>query len=169
MPPFRLPAKEVALIGWAGLRGAVPVVLGTFVVVGGVPNATSTFDIVFFVVLFSTLIQGATVAPLAKRLGLIEEEAPAQLDPSPAAALERLDAQVITFTVAPGDSIAGMEVRDLGLPRLALINLVVRGESAFPPRGATEVLAGDELHIVVADEAEEIVDRLFDSWRAGQA
>ena len=169
LAPFRLPGREVFLIGWAGLRGAVPVVLATFVVVGGVPDATSTFDIVFFAVIFSTLIQGATVGPLAKRLGLVHDGATTPVDPPAAAALERLDAHLLTFTVTDGDAIAGRLVRELGLPRLALVNLVVRGDSAFPPRGATRIEVGDELHIIVGDEADDEMGELFVRWRSGQA
>lgn len=68
--PFGFDRRETALLGWAGLRGAVPVVLATFVVAGGVPDAEDIFDIVFFAVVLSVLVQGTTIEPLARRLGL---------------------------------------------------------------------------------------------------
>lgn len=68
--PFGFDMRETALLGWAGLRGAVPVVLATFVVAGGVPDAEDIFDIVFFAVVLSVLVQGTTIEPLARRLGL---------------------------------------------------------------------------------------------------
>jgi cell volume regulation protein A len=63
------PAERLTL-GWAGLRGAVPVVLATFPVIKGVPHSVEFFNIVFFAVLLSTLVQGSTFEPLARRLGL---------------------------------------------------------------------------------------------------
>jgi potassium/hydrogen antiporter len=66
----RLRGGERVLIGWAGLRGAVPVVLATFPIIEGVRDSVEFFNIVFFAVLVSTLIQGTTVVPLARRLGL---------------------------------------------------------------------------------------------------
>ena len=67
------PAERLAL-GWAGLRGAVPVVLATFPVIEGVPRSIEFFNIVFFAVLFSTLLQGSTFEPLARRLGVTAAE-----------------------------------------------------------------------------------------------
>ena len=61
---------ERLLLGWAGLRGAVPVVLATFPVLAGIPQSVEFFNIVFFAVLLSTILQGTTVEPLARRLGL---------------------------------------------------------------------------------------------------
>jgi cell volume regulation protein A len=66
----RLRLAEKVLLGWAGLRGGVPVLLATFPVIGHVPRSVEFFDLVFFAVLVSTLLQGATVAPLARMLKL---------------------------------------------------------------------------------------------------
>jgi cell volume regulation protein A len=70
---------EKALIGWAGLRGAVPVILATFPVIDGVPRSLEFFNIAFFAVVVSTVVQGSTVEILAARLGLVEPRtAPAE-------------------------------------------------------------------------------------------
>jgi cell volume regulation protein A len=71
---------ERLLLGWAGLRGAVPVVLATFPVLAGIPQSVEFFNSVFFAVLLSTILQGTTVEPLARRLGLTEEEAPDEVE-----------------------------------------------------------------------------------------
>ena len=63
------------MIGWAGLRGAVPVILATIPVIDGVPRSVEFFNIVFFAVLVSTVLQGSTVEMLAARLGLTERDA----------------------------------------------------------------------------------------------
>jgi cell volume regulation protein A len=67
----RFSYRERLVLGWAGLRGAVPVVLATFPVIAEIPRSMEFFDIVFFAVLVSTLIQGATVEPLARALGVV--------------------------------------------------------------------------------------------------
>ena len=72
----RYTARERLLLGWAGLRGGVPVVLATFPVIAGVPGSLEFFNIAFFAVLVSTLIQGTSLEPLARRLGLMAEERP---------------------------------------------------------------------------------------------
>src|SRR3954452_21751941 len=69
----RFSVNERLLLAWAGLRGAVPVVLATFPVIAGVPHAERFFDIAFFTVVISTLVQGMTFEPLARRLGLTEQ------------------------------------------------------------------------------------------------
>ncbi len=69
--------------------------------------------------------------------------------------------------VAREDAIVGFAVRDLGLPREALVNVIVRGGRAIPPRGSTKILSGDVLHILVRDEAVGRLTPLFEHWRKG--
>lgn len=76
LPFRRFGWRTMVFISWAGLRGAVPIVLATFPIVAGVPGAQTIFNIVFFVVVASSVIQGTTLGPLGKRLGLTEEPAP---------------------------------------------------------------------------------------------
>jgi cell volume regulation protein A len=158
---------ERALLGWAGLRGAVPVVLATFPVIDHVPRSLEFFNIVFFAVLLSTVLQGATVEALARRLKLTTTR-PAV--PSPVAetgTIRRLGAEVIEYSIAPEDAIVGKRIRELGLPRDALVNVIVRGTEAIPPRGSTVLEAGDRLHILVRHDAATEVEALFDRWREG--
>ncbi|MDD4904449.1 MAG: potassium/proton antiporter [Candidatus Bipolaricaulis sp.] len=76
-------AKEKLLVGWCGLRGAVPIVLATFPLLAGTPLADRTFNLVFFVVLTSSLLQGSSIGLLARWLGLVEPEAAGTPDPVP--------------------------------------------------------------------------------------
>lgn len=165
--PFGFGLREGVVIGWAGLRGAVPVVLATFPVLAGVPHSREVFDIVFFAVLVSTVLQGSTFLPLARRLGLTTNEAALPAPLIEAGAIRRLGAEVIEFPVAPGDAAAGRRVRELGLPRDALLNVIVRGEQAIPPRGSTRIAAGDHLHVLVRQEAAMDFRRLLERWRTG--
>ena len=163
--PFNL--RERVMLGWAGLRGAIPIWLATFPVIAGVEDGELIFNSIFFVVVTSTLIQGATFEPLAQRLGLTTDE-PALPQPIvETGTVRRLGGDSFIFVVGPGDAAAGALVRDLGLPREALVNLIVRGGGAVPPRGSTQIEAGDELHVLARREAIGEVQRLTERWRAG--
>jgi cell volume regulation protein A len=158
---------ERFILGWAGLRGAVPVVLATFPVLAHVPGSLKFFDIVFFAVLVSTVLQGSSFEPLAR---LLKVTAPVAALPRPLAetgTIRSLGAEVAEYPVGAGDAIAGLRVRELGLPRDALLNVIVRGEQAIPPRGSTRIEEGDRLHVLVRQEAAMDFSRLLQRWRSG--
>jgi potassium/hydrogen antiporter len=165
--PWRFPPRQSLLLGWAGLRGAVPIVLATFPVIDNVPKADPFFNIVFFVVLTSTLVQGATFNPLARRLGLTTDEPAVPRPLLEVGTIRRLGAEVLEFPVRENDAVVGHLVNELGLPREALVSVIVRGEEALLPRGSTEVAAGDRLHILVRGAQREDVEALFEHWREG--
>ncbi len=165
--PFGLSLRESGLLGWAGLRGAIPIVLATFPVIEGVPNADSFFNLVFFVVITSTLIQGATFDPLARALGLTTAEPALSRPLHEVGTIRDLGAEVLEFPVTEGDVIVGRVVNQLQLPRDALVSIIVRGHEALLPRGSTEIDAGDRLHILVREPARQEVEGLFVRWRSG--
>jgi cell volume regulation protein A len=165
--PNRYDVREATLVSWAGLRGAVPVVFATFPVIEGVKHAEELFNLVFFVVITSALVQGATINPLARRLKLTSR---AEAVPPPVmevGTIRRLGAEVLEFPVREDDALVGRLVNELGLPRDALVNVIVRDDEALLPRGSTEVAAGDRLHIVVRENARSDVEALFSRWRNG--
>ena len=159
--------RESTLMGWAGLRGAIPIVLATFPVLEGIEDADSFFNIVFFVVLASTLIQGATFDPLARALGLTTDEPAISPALHEVGTIRQLGAEVLEFPVRPGDAIAGRLVNQLQLPRDALVSVIVREDEALLPRGSSEIAEGDRLHILVRQSARAEVEQLFDRWREG--
>jgi cell volume regulation protein A len=165
--PFGFGAREQVVLGWAGLRGAVPVVLATFPVIEGIPRSHEFFNIVFFVVLLSTILQGTTFEPLAKRLGVTTDDPALPRPLAESGTIRRLGAEVLEFPVVEGDAIVGLAVRDLGLPREAVVNVIVRGGQAIPPRGSTRVVAGDRLHVLYREEASRQLVSLTSSWRSG--
>ena len=165
--PFAYNWRERTLLGWAGLRGAVPIVLATFPVIGHVSRSLEFFNIVFFAVLVSTVLQGSTFETLARRLRLTTNQPALPRPLSESGTIRRLGAEVVEYTVAPGDAIAGAHVRDLGLPREAVVSVVVRGERAIPPRGSTRLRAGDELHLLVSEESAHLVRGLLSRWHTG--
>jgi potassium/hydrogen antiporter len=163
----RFSAAERAVLGWAGLRGAVPVVLATFPVIDRVPHSLEFFNIIFFAVLVSTIVQGTTFQPFARRLGVTTSEAAMPAPLIEPGAIRPLGAEVVQFVVEPEHAAAGVRVRELGLPRDALLNLIIRDDQALPPRGSTLIEAGDHLHILVRQEAALDFGPLLERWRHG--
>jgi cell volume regulation protein A len=159
--------REKLVLGWAGLRGAVPIVLATFPVIDGVENSVEYLNIAFFAVLLSTVLQGTTFEPLARKLGVTTDEAAIPAPLLDAGAVRRLGAEVIEFPVQEGDAIAGRRVRQSGLPREALLNVIIRGDQAILPRGASRIEAGDRLHLLVRQEAAMEMRDLLERWRTG--
>jgi potassium/hydrogen antiporter len=159
--------RERAMLGWAGLRGATPIWLATFPVVAGVGSGEELFAMVFFVVVTSTLIQGSSFEPLAKRLGLTTDEPALPRRLLESGRIRRMGGDVVSYRLRPGAAAAGHLVRELGLPREALVNVIVRDGRALPPRGSTEVREGDELHILVRGELRDEVEQLTRRWHEG--
>jgi len=159
--------REQTLLGWAGLRGAVPVVLAIFPVIADVPHDDELFNIVFFAVVISTILQGVSFVPLATKLGVTTDEPALPKPLMETGTVRALGAEVVEYPVAPADAIVGRRVRELGLPRDSLLNVIVRDGQALPPRGSTRIEAGDRLHVlVVQDVAGEFRD-LLERWRHG--
>jgi cell volume regulation protein A len=165
LAPFN--ARERLMLGWAGLRGATPIWLATFPVVAGVGGGQELFSIVFFVVVSSTLVQGATFEPLATRLGLTTSEPALPRRMLATGRIREMGGEVISFKLPPGAAAVGHPVRDLALPREALVNVIVREGNAIPPRGSTELREGDELHVLARSELRDEVEALTEVWSDG--
>ncbi|HKZ14765.1 MAG TPA: potassium/proton antiporter [Solirubrobacterales bacterium] len=162
-----LNVREKLMLGWAGLRGATPIWLATFPVVAGVRSGEEEFAIVFFVVVTSTLVQGASFEPLAKRLRLTTDEPALPRRLFESGRIREMGGDVVAFRLPPGAVAAGHRVRELELPREALVNVIVRDGHAIPPRGATELREGDELHVLVRGELRDQVEKLTERWVKG--
>ena len=145
----------------------MPIWLATLPVIAGVEGSELLFNVVFFVVVGSTLIQGYTFEPLARRLGLTTGEAALPQPVVETGMIQELGGDVLAFRIGPSDAAAGHMVKELGLPRDALINLIVRDGEALLPRGSTVVEAGDELHLLVRRETRNEIARLIETWREG--
>ena len=105
--PSRFDLRERVMLGWAGLRGATPIWLATFPVAAGVGQGTEIFDVVFFVVITSTLVQGATFEPLARRLRLTTDEPAIPQRLLESGRIRALGGEIVVHTVMPGDAAAG--------------------------------------------------------------
>jgi cell volume regulation protein A len=159
--------REKTFLGWAGLRGAVPVVLALFPVIDGVPQSQTFFNIVFFAVLLSTVLQGSTIDAVARRLGVTSDEPIRPASILEVGAVRELGADVVEHVIRPGDAAAGARLRDLGLPRDALVSLIVRGKEALLPRGSTRLEPGDRLLVLVRREVARELPQLLERWRTG--
>jgi cell volume regulation protein A len=156
-------ARDRALLGWAGLRGAVPIILGTIVLSSGIPHAETIFDVVFFVVLVSTVLQGTTLERVAEKLGVVSLSPRMAAPPLEVSALGSLE--LIDFEVAADHAIAGSAVRELGLPRSALVAVVARGDETIPPRGSTTIEPGDRLFVLAPRSLRAAIEDVFSRWR----
>lgn len=155
---FRVPAREQVFVSWAGLRGAVPIVLATIPLTAGVPEARSFFDIVFVLVLVFTLVQGTTLARLAKVLRLASDAEPRDVEVD-AAPLEDLNADLLQVRIPERSKMHGVLVRELRLPEGAALSLLVRGEQGFVPGPDTQLRRGDQLLVVTTTPARAAAER----------
>ncbi len=166
--PFQAFAwRERTFISWAGLRGAVPIVLATFALSAGVRESDTIFNAVFFVVLLSALVQGLTLEPAARRLGLVTERRPVYQAPIEVGSVGELGAEIIEHEVDAGDAIVGRHVRETSLPRDAIVMLIVRDGVGIPPRGSTLIEADDRLYIMVSADSRTEIEDLLDRWQEG--
>ena len=164
---YRFDWRERTFVSWAGLRGAVPIVLATFALSAGVQESDTLFNAVFFVVLLSALVQGTTLESLGRRLGLATERRPAYREAIEIGPVRGLGAEIIEHDVDPGDAVVGRHVRDSGLPRSAIVMLIVRDGAGVPPRGSTVIEGGDRLYIMARSGSLREIEDLLHRWEEG--
>lgn len=158
--PFRYDWRDRLIIACGGLRGAVPVILATIPLAASLPGAGRMFNVTFFAVLASVLVQGTLLPRLAKRLGKLE------LEGSDAVALEltalrETGQELLGYRVEPGSAASARAIRRLALPKDSLIVLVVRGGQVIPPRGSTILSEGDQVYVLNQVDQRPVVAELF--------
>ena len=158
---FRFNVREITLVSWVGLRGSVPIILAIFPLIYGLPGAPLIFNVVFFVVLISAIVQGSTLASAARWLGLAEQP------PAPPAAtleitsLDDVNAEIVKYTLGNNSHAVGKRLSHMALPESAVVAMIARNKTVIAPRGSTELQAGDHLFIVLRPETRMFVDRVF--------
>jgi cell volume regulation protein A len=165
---FRMSGSQQAFIAWAGLRGAVPIVLATFPLTAQVPGAIFVFDTVFVLVVVFTLVQGWSLPWVARRLGIATPLTPrdVQVESAP---LDELDADLMQMTVPPGSRLHGVYLPELRLPADAAVVLIVRDGHSFVPDPTTRLMRGDQALLVSARRSRpEAERRLRAVSRAGR-
>jgi cell volume regulation protein A len=164
----RLSLREQAFVSWAGLRGAVPIVLATIPLAAQVGHASMLFDIVFVLVVIYTLVTGPTLPWVARRLGVIRPDEPRDLDVE-AAPLERIAADLLQVTITPRSLLHGVEVNELRLPPGASVSLIVRDGKTLVPDVRTVLRHGDDLLVVTPRRMrDKTEDRLREVSRGGR-
>ncbi|MER6798922.1 cation:proton antiporter domain-containing protein, partial [Amycolatopsis mediterranei] len=158
MLPFRLPWREQAFLSWAGLRGAVPIVLAMIPLSQGLPGAQRLVDAVFVLVIVLTLVQGATLGPLARRLGLAKKSEPHEVEVD-SAPLDELGAELLQVRIQPGSKLHGVYLSELRLPIGATISLVVRGGAGFTPQKTSRLQEHDQLLVVTTSAVRDAAER----------
>jgi cell volume regulation protein A len=165
---FRWPWAQQVFVSWAGLRGAVPIVLATFPLTADVPGAAKIFDTVFVLVVVFTLVQGWSLPWVARRLR-IAAPITARDVAVESAPLDTLDADLLQVTVPPGSRLHGVYLPELRLPEDAAVVLIVREGRAFVPDDTTRLMRGDQALLVSARRSRpEAERRLRAVSRAGR-
>jgi cell volume regulation protein A len=158
---FGYTKRDVVFVGWAGLRGAVPIVLATYPVLAAAPGAERIFNLVFFIVVVSTLVQGGTIPWLTRVLGLESTEGP-----RPAAVLEIESAQplrgeLLSFYIDPALGMDGEVIANLPFPPGSAATLIVRGQELIAPKGSTVLQSGDHVYVLTPPEERAFVELMF--------
>jgi potassium/hydrogen antiporter len=153
LTPFRFSLREQLMVSWAGLRGAVPIVVATYPLIAGVPAAQTIFNLVFFVVFISVLLQGTTIPRVSRWLEVaspLVKPFRYPIEYNPTADLKN---ELVEVPVPADSPVVGRSLVEIKLPTGALIVLIRRGDETFVPRGSTQIDAGDTLLVLAEHEA----------------
>jgi cell volume regulation protein A len=165
---FRIRLREQVFLSWAGLRGAVPIVLATVPLADGIENGLFFFDVVLVFVVVFTCLQAPTLPFLARRLGLTDEQAARDVDVE-AAPLDQIAADLLQVRVPAHSRLAGIEVSELRLPPNTVVSLIIRNATPFNPAPGERIKIGDELLIVSPTSTRQVAEeRLRELARAGR-
>jgi cell volume regulation protein A len=152
-----MPWRELGFLSWAGLRGAVPIVLMTIPLAEGVVGSPRLFDVVFVMVVIYTLLTGPTLPLVAKVLKVARRSEPRGLEVE-VAPLERVAADLLQVTISPVSKMHGVEVGELRLPVGASVSLVIRAGQILVPERRTVLRHGDDLLVVTPRKLRELTE-----------
>jgi potassium/hydrogen antiporter len=156
--PFALSMPERAFLSWAGLRGAIPVVLATIPLADGTEDAAWLFAVVFIVAVVFTLLQAPPLPWLARYLGVGGDAVASETDVE-SAPLDRLHADLVQVRIPARSQLHGVEIGELRLPPNVAVALVVRQDKSFVPTATTRLQHGDEMLIVAPRRLREATER----------
>ncbi len=159
--PFRYKIKEMAYVSWIGLRGAVPIIIGIYPVLGGVEGAEKAFNIVFCIVMFSCIIPGASIRYVTNKLGFL-----INVKPTPETGLEinspaLLSSELEAFYVSPEVAVCGASIKDIDFPQDSAIMIIVRGRDLVAAKGNTVLTDGDHAYVFFRSEDRSFIELLF--------
>lgn len=154
--------RKKLFISWVGLRGAVPIIFATYPLLAGIDNDHTLFNLVFFISVSSVLIQGTTLAHVARWLHVNVPDKLKRRFPLDVEMKEDIHSELLEVDLPESSSAIGKPIVDLHLPKSALIVLIHRDGKYLTPHGDTVLLAGD--HLLIMAENKAIVDEVCDSF-----
>lgn len=143
---WRTPWREMTVVSWAGLRGAVPVVLATIPFTAGHPDGAVIFDVAFVVVVVSVSVQAPTIGVLARRLGVVADDS--VMMRREIVPVDALDADIVEITVPTTTRLRQLALRDAPPPGGARVAIIHRDDTTVVPTGSTTIEPGDVLLVV---------------------
>jgi cell volume regulation protein A len=152
---FKVPIREQVFVSWAGLRGAVPIILATVPMAAGLGVAPQVFDYVFVSVIVLTLLNAPSLLWVAKKLGLSSDAREVDIE---VARLDAVEADMLQVRVSNESRLHGVSVQELRLPPNCQVSLVIRGDRTFTPHGRDILKAGDEILVVTPSAARGVVE-----------
>jgi cell volume regulation protein A len=158
--------KERILVAWVGLRGAVPIILATFPLLANIPNAGHIFNLVFFIVLTSVLLQGTSLPLVVRWLGLARPQSFRPRYPLEFEEGKGTDATLMDFIIPYHSGVVGKAILELGFPAESVITLIVRNDQYLVPTGSTILQPGDVLLVVLKKESKREVNRILAAQQA---
>jgi cell volume regulation protein A len=162
LPFSRFTLRERLLISWVGLRGAVPIILATFPVLAGLPNSLVFFDLIFFVVVTSVLLQGTTISWAARVLGLHSQRRPEPRHRLHITSIEQTDRRIMDYYLDHKSRAVGQLIKDLPWPHETFVAMIVRGGHVLAPKGQTRLEIGDHLFVLCRKRDLSEITRLFE-------
>ncbi len=153
--------KEKYFLSWAGLKGAVPIVLATFPMINGIENSQLFFNVVFFVVLISALIQGSTISIIAEKLNLTgpkKVESPYSIE---LISIGKANAEIIEFEVNEEVGLLNRTLEEIEFPKDVLVNAIIRDGDLITPIGETKILLGDVIYVLVAKKSKKELEKML--------
>jgi cell volume regulation protein A len=159
--PFKFNLREKSFISWVGLRGAVPIILASFPLAAGVVNSRLIFNVVFFIVLTSTLLQGWSINFVSKLLKLARPAAKKIIVPIEFTSDNDSDTELVEIFIPHNSSVRGKQIVDLNFPEDTRIVLVVRDDKNIVPAGNTILEEGDLLLLLANKKNKETVNEIF--------
>lgn len=159
--PFHYDWRDRLIITLGGLRGAVPVILATIPLAANLPGSTTTFNVTFFAVLLSVMVQTTLLVPLARRLGRLERKGSESSISLELSALRETGQELLGYEVVAGSLAANRAISQLPLPSGALVVMVVREHTVIPPRGSTVLHERDQVYVLSAVSYRRVIGELF--------
>ncbi|WP_411842660.1 potassium/proton antiporter [Salinicoccus sp. HZC-1] len=153
--------KEKVFLSWAGLRGSVPIVLATYPLVHDIEHAYLVFNVVFYIVLFSALLQGSTITPVARWLGFDEGEETIPSYTVELLALGQTENDIYGIELPKNSAHSSVRIKDLDLPTNVLVIAIIRNDELITPNGDTQMHSSDYIYVMMPRKLRERTEAYF--------